>query len=709
MLIGRKAIMKKTASMVLALALILSLCACNRGTVPEEDDFDAAELAENMSWDTQTYYPFDPGYAVNGVARVGSTLMFISDKIAALADYEELEDRSISISDARQLTVELPEKQTIRAVCAGGDDNFYILAGENPKFSVDEYSRLVENKDYNGEYTVLKYSPEGNMLGSLEISDWHGGSVSGIAVTKEGAMVIYGSGYYTLLDFDGKVINTQETSEGDALYSVSICNEGIIASYLMSGYCLIDSGDGSLEGITLFSWETLAETTMNWCATQGLDGEYIVNDGNYFKSLNFETLEVDEFCRWNYSQYNADCTNVCRLSQNAFAYTTLGGLGVTIGTNTERPYKEKSVVKVAMYDCDASASLDILNKESQEYVYQYEKYSDSDFNRLIAELSTADAPDLILFEDSSAIQNLDTTSELFEDLYPYLDADSALSRDSFIPNLLDALEVNGRLTELWSYVMVYSMVARTQDVGQATALSPDDYDEIWAKDRKYPQVFPVHETRESVWSFMSAVAVNEFVSKDTAASSFDNEAFARLLEWCSKIEGDTELMSSESMLNALLIPYSVTFPFALQNLYEAIGEYRFVGYPVPEGTGCYYSSVDVKMAIPTLGSNKSGAWEYIASQLSLETQLQEGRDVLYICVNYEALQRIAASQLDGSSLDLFYSLLEDTTTVANYADEPLRQILISCADAYFAGAKSLEDTVAEIQSRASIYMSEKYG
>ncbi len=112
------------------------------------------------------------------------------------------------------------------------------------------------------------------------------------------------------------------------------------------------------------------------------------------------------------------------------------------------------------------------------------------------------------------------------------------------------------------------------------------------------------------------------------------------------------------------------------------------------------------MAIPELAGNKEGAWAYIRSQL--ETSAQQ--KLLYeLPVNYEAFQRQAASKLNDEAYTLLIDLVNNTTTAKTYAGEPLRQIILSCGMDYLAGAKSLDETVALIQNRASLYMSERYG
>jgi len=54
-------------------------------------------------------------------------------------------------------------------------------------------------------------------------------------------------------------------------------------------------------------------------------------------------------------------------------------------------------------------------------------------------------------------------------------------------------------------------------------------------------------------------------------------------------------------------------------------------------------------------------------------------------------------------------LINNTTTARNYSEESLREIITTSCAAYFAGDKTLDETIELIQNRARIFMSEKYG
>ena len=73
------------------------------------------------------------------------------------------------------------------------------------------------------------------------------------------------------------------------------------------------------------------------------------------------------------------------------------------------------------------------------------------------------------------------------------------------------------------------------------------------------------------------------------------------------------------------------------------------------------------------------------------------------------MERLSHDMLTEEEAQILFNLFAETTFAANYTDASLREIILSSAQPYFAGDKSLEETVAQIQSRAGMYMAEKYG
>ena len=100
--------------MLLAVVLLLTLCACGKGAAP--DVTPAPEpSAETLNYDvpcavTATdVYPFEGGWNIKDLTRIGNTLLLAASQSgncrAALADYTVSDDGTVSLSPARELSV----------------------------------------------------------------------------------------------------------------------------------------------------------------------------------------------------------------------------------------------------------------------------------------------------------------------------------------------------------------------------------------------------------------------------------------------------------------------------------------------------------------------------------------------------------------------------------------------------------------------------
>lgn len=721
--------MKRIISIFLILTMLLLTCSCSAN---KPEDTDSADITENAEIKTtvtaEVYYPFDIGSTVSYAARINNTLFMAGENIVGLMQYEITGNGEVGFSETKLLEITLDEGQTVLSLCAGGDGNFYVLAGENPRQYYDSNRELIIRDDYSGSYNVFKYSANGEALDILKITNWHGDSANGIAVGEGGEIVIYDGLYYSLLDWDKEVIFTNENPD-DILLSVSCCDKGLVASYSQLGFCLIDEKTGKLSQLDFdISQDAIDLVYGNNCITQGLDGEFIVSTGSGYLSVDFNSGASKKLLSLPEELFSKaeECQNVCRLSKSTFLIAINNIDGLYIVREVEIDSSEKSVVKVAVYGQDISLS-GKLNKLSSnsDYIYEAVYYSPSDFARLNVELTTTGAPDLVLFsydEYWGGGNYLNTDSDFFDDLYTYIDADPEFSRDSFLPNLLEAMSFNGKLGQLWPYAEICTVAARLSDVKDIKNPTITDYNEMVKNSEAYKTVSVM--SKSNFLSDISVLAASIYTNKKNASCSFNDKSFSELLAWCNNmgedievIEGDPNAFRYENS-EVLLSFETVGMLMRVSSIreYGFDGEpYIFVGYPIGEGAASYYKSSGICMAIPAFSSNKEGAWNYIRTELSIDVQLQPNaqsfRNITFYSMpsTYEALRRLAANSLNDEEYDLVIDLVNNTTYAQNYTDAGLQEIIISAGTEYLGGSKTLEETVELIQSRASIYMSEKYG
>lgn len=721
--------MKKRISILLLAALMLSACSAqsapgapaNTGdstAASSENTADTAgtelsapttESAAEADTDSGTaeefymekYYPFPEGVTADGVVRIDYTLFMsctsAGEEYFAIADYTVDDTGRAHVGEARIIERDEPEniaEKNIYAICAGADGYFYAVTGETAPTYMDG-NQICENKDYQGRYTLLKYTADGVLMDKRALSLPDYPHVSSVAADKEGRVIICGGEHILCLEADGTSKSAALENRG-YIYNAALFAEQVIveAHYAEFSndyeFLALTPETGELTHFAIYGEDGAEQKPCEavFANIQGLNGEYIFSDMFSYYSCEPDENVCHELFRWNYEGYPNRSCYVCRLSEKSVIRSAPGENYFVLSGMAQRAGTERSDVKVALYDMEQSSAqntLALLNAQGAEYKYTAENYSANELDRLLADLRSDTPPDLLIFSGG-----INTATDEFVDLYPFIDTDAELSRESFIPNFLDALTVKGELHELWRTAAVNTLVVRASELSGAGA----DLDDCAA-------AFATHMAKEDFLNLLATLGVSGYVDRDSGTCSFDSPVFTEML---AQAGGDSK--SSAPAVRLRL--ETITAPLRMGGLSETFGEpYVFVGFPLAGGRSSYYSnSAQYSMAIPAASRNMDGAWAYIRAELSESAQRSMEWE---LPVNLAALESVAEKWTSEEERALLMQLLNDTKCTENYGDSELREIITDCGSAYLSGKKSLEKTVALMQQRASEYLKEQYG
>lgn len=374
----------------------------------------------------------------------------------------------------------------------------------------------------------------------------------------------------------------------------------------------------------------------------------------------------------------------------------------------------KSVVNVALISGEGTAIDDgvlrELNDSQSLFEYRAVPYAQEDIQRFETELALGLAPDLVLFSD-----NIDTASPLFDDLYPYIDADSQLKRTGFLPHFLEALSDGGELKQLWDQTWIGTVVARSSDVGDGRGLSPADYNRIAEENDRYASVFQSYMNGKELLKRVAALGIASCVDKEKGTCNFATSAFRDLLAWTKTVGPEFIESTDEDEVReadrVVLMPALIRQVANVTLRDSVFGEKGvYVGYPNGADGYSYYcrnTETGLSMAIPAASANKAGAWAFIRHRLSLDKQMEAGGEGLPVL--REAAEKLAAQELDRAGRTAYEQLLDRTRYAMSYADEDLRQLITDCAQTYLTDGKTVAETVNLIQSKAGIYIAQRYG
>jgi ABC-type glycerol-3-phosphate transport system substrate-binding protein len=444
-------------------------------------------------------------------------------------------------------------------------------------------------------------------------------------------------------------------------------------------------------------------------------------------------------------------------------------------------------------------SLDDYYEEGTEYHYQ--ELMDQAVTALNNDILAGRMPDVLLVSPYMPLSNY-ISKGLLADLYTFIDNDPDLKREDFLQNVLQALEVNGKLYEIMPSFEVQTLVGKDEMLGGRTKWTMGEFLQ-WMKGIPEGSSVFYDMTRDQMLELFCTLAYEEFVDPDTGKCSFDTEDFKQILAYIKDLpttsiwEGEHEyddafyqayqnrFRSDAAMLEHVYMSSFEGYANIMGNVFYT-EDVTPIGLPSMTGNGSVITVTDMNFAISTKSPVMDGAWSFVRYFLTEEYQdalsytfpirveslekladrtveqqqkekeewekwQQEGNDYLIdddmVVMPYaettasvepeavpeteETEDEIISADTDAPILgggmigmpnpfpqeqfrvflteemaDELVAFLKTLNHVQRY-NVPVNNIIKEEAAQYFAGQKSLDDTVRIIQNRVSTYVSER--
>ena len=353
-----------------------------------------------------------------------------------------------------------------------------------------------------------------------------------------------------------------------------------------------------------------------------------------------------------------------------------------------------------------------FNRTSEEYRVEVIQFGEDGLTAelLRTQLIAGEGPDIFAFYDRSSLADLGANS--FEDLLIYLDADEEYGRDTLVPELLEAMCVQGKLS--W---LPYSFGISTFTAPSAYLSEPGfSFDEAkQAAAKAGLPLFPGWMTRDILWGWLSDFAVGQYMDLEAWTCSFDSEDYISLLEECAAAA--SEFGSDSAALYNSLLQFEL-----LQNLIRVStisdnygGAYAFVGVPNETTNGSMFSP-DLCFAISSTSGNKDAAWQLVRSCLSDEhqqmnlTSFPASASVLDAMIDDAVENGVHyyeyEYELDEADAAKLRGLISETQT-AQDAYPAVLNIMAEDAAQFFAGQITAEQAAVYTQNRVSTWLAEQ--
>ena len=316
--------------------------------------------------------------------------------------------------------------------------------------------------------------------------------------------------------------------------------------------------------------------------------------------------------------------------------------------------KEKKVLTLAcMYlDWNLRSMIVEYNKTNDEYrinVVDYSEYAtDDDYNagvtKLTTEIISGSVPDIFL--TSNLPIDKYAAKGVIADLNTFMDGGNGLSRDYFVPQVMSALEKDGKLYELPTSFSVQTAYALSSIASQYDTWNVAAVQDAMTQLQEGATVFSDGWTKNTALSNCLSRNLSAFVDWTTGKCEFDSEAFQQLLAFCNSFpaetsdgdgaiayassadiavddamwESDATRITNGKQLMSTIGMYS--FDSYIWNVYAIRDKITFTGYPTEDGSGSSFE-LQMPMAISSVAKYPDAAWDFVCSIIKKMNTIDE--------------------------------------------------------------------------------------
>ena len=347
-----------------------------------------------------------------------------------------------------------------------------------------------------------------------------------------------------------------------------------------------------------------------------------------------------------------------------------------------------------------------------------------------------------------------------EDLWPYIENDPDLGREAVLEAPLKAAEVNGGLYMLFERTEIYTLIGRESVVGAHYGWTLDDMMDAYAAMPEGSTIMRYNMTKQEVFYNLLCNSLERFVDRATGKCTFDSVEFRSLVGFLETLPDEAgyeephaaedevmrRIKNGTQMLEGMSISWAHDVCFSDSIFQERAA---FVGYPTADGSsGSFFYQTGTVLAMSSTCQNKEAAWEYIrmlVTPLLNRTNVVSrnvSHRVAHTQINLNDYEVICSYQLDymakccrlnsKNPQEAFWSLyhfrygpkvylmdimtekdiqrhreLIDHTTQLFWPEDELANTVWETLGPYFAGDRTLDDTIALIQNRVGLYLNEQ--
>ena len=551
-----------------------------------------------------------------------------------------------------------------------------------------------------------------------------------VGLTHDGPMV---------LEFDpetGRLV-----SSGD--YNSQSAGEVNIADYkpVVSGaLCKIDTL-GNITTMDLQEQEAKTVIDNNWYSP-------------YFSDLadDVKLIDCDENGAVIYSQ---------KTTTYSIMFSGVNGCVTILKKADKNPHAGKKIIEIAppidkeMTEYLSNAIYEFNRTDDEYFIRVWSKYKtgikagrdlavlnadDEKLYTMIQELNGSEAPDIAI----GIQKNYAMRDDVFEDLTGYLDSDVL---EKQFTNIIEASKIDGKLYFLPVTLEIEGLVTDTSLIAPgAVGITFEDYEKMIEQDLDgfSPYDYPMSEYNYKLDFILSCIDTKSAI--EGAEVDFGTDQFYAAVEWSNKLfvqdgfnkvtdfDWNEELTKARTACRYERIDTYLDFIYACKS---SEGSYTIIGTPSVDASGPRFRAIET-ISVTNSSDMKDGAKKFINFLFGGAGFAGDSGEFQNIVTNKEIMARnisiiteknntAYASDLAMSEY-MFGALEEDAymfgfkmatsdmeeqmmaslaqISIYYYDDPVINSFLIEEISPYYAGDRSLNDTVTILNDRANKYIKE---
>lgn len=431
----------------------------------------------------------------------------------------------------------------------------------------------------------------------------------------------------------------------------------------------------------------------------------------------------------------------------AIIFLTSCGKDTLLSNQNQNDGRQKIVLGIFEENPDIAKQVTQFNEKNNEYYIEIVKYERSSISeedgiaKLQREIMEGKGPDIIDFGLGYSIS--DIVGKYTEDLSSYLEDVKAQNQNGYFWNIMQAFNYDNGLYAMPVSFSLHTFAGSTDVIGNQTTWTIQEMIDCYEKQKGNKILYP-GETKRVVFGTILTGSLDYYIDWEKCSCNFQGEEFQKLMKFANQFPESLRISDDYSVKQTFMKGEALLLPLRLLSIYDICqAEYIFdeddinyVGFPVEGGCGTVIQPSDTMLAISVNSKYKEVAWGFLNQFLSkeyqskiesglplsrraLEEKLLANREVEYTKDSEGNQIRIAKEKVlfEGDEPIEIYNITEkqanrlltliENATNSTTVDYSLYNILLEEAEGYFYGDKTLAETVDIMQSRASIYVSEK--